>query len=224
METVVISLGGSVVVPKQINVEFLKAFSRAILDKRKATRFIIVVGGGSIARDYIDAAKSIGTTPRLASLDWLGIEATVLNATLVKTIFQDNCYESVITNPTKKVRTDKNIIVAAGWKPGFSTDYDAAMLAKSYGAKLVINITNVDYVYDKDPTKYKDSLPIERLSWKQFFGLVDTKWTAGLHSPFDPIAARKASVEKMTVYIIGKDIVNLLSCVENKKCKGTIIS
>ena len=87
-------------------------------------------------------------------LDWLGISATRFNAYLVKTIFKNLTYREIIADPTKKIRMkNEKVIVAAGWKPGCSTDYDAVLLAKNLGVKTLINLTNIDYVYDKDPKK-----------------------------------------------------------------------
>ena len=54
-ELVVISLGGSLIVPEKVDVKFLKEFKKIILKNTKKHKFVIVCGGGSIARKYIQA-------------------------------------------------------------------------------------------------------------------------------------------------------------------------
>ena len=85
-------------------------------------------------------------------------------------------------------------------------------------------MSNIDYVYDKDPKKSSDAKPIEIISWKEFRKMVGSKWTAGLNAPFDPIAAKEAEKLGLKVNIIGKNLRNLESCIKGKEFKGTIIS
>ena len=148
---IVISLGGSLVVPEEVNVRFLKAFKKLITQQlRRGQRFILIVGGGRICRRYQRAAREI-TKLTSEDLDWLGIHATRLNAHLLRTIFRKQAYPQIITDRKKinsKIRSA--IIVAAGFKPGSSTDYDAVLLAKAYGANTILNLSNIDWVYDAD--------------------------------------------------------------------------
>ena len=72
----------------------------------------------------------------------------------------------IITDPNKKVKTNKDIIVGAGWKPGWSTDYDAVLIAKNHNVKTIINLTNIDYVYDKNPSEFPDAKPLKELIGK----------------------------------------------------------
>ena len=113
---------------------------------------------------------------------------------------------------------------SAGWKPGWSTDYDAVLLAKNFGVSEIINMSNIDYVYDKDPKKFKDAKKIEKTSWKDYTNLVGNKWKAGMNVPFDPIAAKEAQKSGMKVCIIGKDLENLENLLNGKKFKGTVIN
>ena len=149
MDKVVISLGGSLIHPESgIDVDFLKKF-RNLVEKYLPKKFVIVCGGGKLARNYVAAAKALGA-PTDEELDWVGIRATQQNAELVKCMLGDFAYDQVVVNPNKKIRTSKKVIVAGGWKPGWSTDMDAILLAKNIGAKLVINLSNTDHVYTKD--------------------------------------------------------------------------
>ncbi|GIW66098.1 MAG: uridylate kinase [Candidatus Parcubacteria bacterium] len=223
MKIFVISLGGSLTVPQEIDIKFLKKFKK-IIDAMDGKKFIIIVGGGRTARNYQRAAKKIVNITN-EDLDWLGIHATRLNAHLLLTIFRDKAYYRIIKNPKEKVNFKEQILIAAGWKPGFSTDYDAVLLAKTYNSNIILNLTNIDYVYDKDPNKYKDAKPFKNISWNDYLKLIKNNWIPGISVPFDPIASRLAKNLKFKVVVInGKKINNLRKFLENKKFNGTIIS
>ncbi|MEK7570549.1 MAG: UMP kinase [Patescibacteria group bacterium] len=222
---IVISLGGSLVVPEEIEVGFLKAFKKLIEQQlRRGQRFILIIGGGRTARRYQHAARKISTLTPI-DLDWLGIHATRLNAHLLRTIFRKHAYPQIITDRKKinpKIRSE--IIVAAGFKPGSSTDYDAVLLAKAYGAQTILNLSNIDWVYDADPRKKKNAKPIKRMSWKTLVKLVGTHWDPGAHVPFDPVASKWAAQWGMKVIITrGSDLANLKKHFVGQPAKGTTI-
>ena len=220
----VISLGGSLVVPDKINITFLRRFKNIINEEiKKNKKFIIIVGGGKIARDYQNSARIL-TKVFSEDLDWLGIHATRINAHLLLTIFREYAYYRIIKNPKEKIKFREKILIAAGWKPGFSTDYDAVLLAKTYGSDTIINLTNIDYAYDKDPNKYKNVKPFKEITWKEYLKLIDKNWIPGMSAPFDPIASKLAHKLKLKVIIInGRKLKNFKNYLENKKFKGTLI-
>lgn len=222
-EIVIISLGGSIVVPDKINTEFLKRFKSLILKYLPTKRFFIIVGGGRTAREYANSALEISGVDE-EDRDWLGIHATRLNAHLLRTVFKKYTYKRVLKNPTEKPKFEDDMLIAAGWKPGFSTDYDAVLIAKNYKVKTIINITNSNFVYDKDPKKYDDAKPIKSIDWKAFRKIVGNKWLPGLNMPFDPVASKLAQKLKLKVIITGSDLENLENVFENKQFNGTIIS
>jgi len=232
---IILSLGGSIVVPDKIDPHtkifgvgidrnFLKKFQRFILKwVKKGKRFIIFVGGGKTARHYQKEAKKLRIFNQ-KSLDWIGIYATFLNASLISALFQNKTYPKIIQDPTKKIITNKKIIVAGGWKPGWSTDYDAVKIAKVYHTNTIINLSDIDYVYDKDPDKFKDAKPLKRISFLEFFKIGGRKWKAGLNLPFDPIASKLAQKYNFLVIILkGTDLKNLDNLFQGKNFKGTII-
>ena len=218
-EVVVISVGGSCLVPDDIDHSFLKNLVR-LIRYSKEYKFIIVVGGGKTARKYQEAGKAAGFDR--SSLDWIGIYATWLNADIVRIALGKLAYKEVIRNPTKKIKFD-NVLVAGGWKPGWSTDYDAVLLAETYGAKQVINMTNVDTLYDKDPRKYKNTKKILSIDWNGFKKIVGNKWKPGLNAPFDPIATKKAALLRLRLILVGKNIDNLKKLLDGKKFKGSVV-
>lgn len=227
-KTVVLSLGGSLVVPNGgINVPFLRKFNQFIREKiAKGWRFFIVVGGGKISREYRDGASGVVGEITNEDLDWLAIHATRLNAHLVRTIFQDIAHPRIVENYNKKInRLEEPLVIAAGWKPGWSTDYDAVLLARDYKASMAINLSNIKMVYDKDPKKFKDATPIERMSWEYYRTLIPEKWVPCLNTPFDPIASNLAQKIGLTIIILkGDDFDNLEKVFAGKKFTGTIIS
>lgn len=223
-QTFIISLGGSVIVPDEVDVNFLKKFRQLILNfVKKGGRVVIIAGGGGTNKKYNQAAQKAAKVKKI-DLDWLGIAATKLNAELLRVIFSKRAYDKVAVNPTEKVKTKKNIIIASGWLPGCSTDKDAVFWAKNFGAGIVVNLTNVDYIYHKDPRKFKDAKPLKKLSWKKYKKLIGSKWIPRLHTPFDPMASRLAEKRGIEVVVMrGNDINNFKKFLNGKKFKGSVI-
>ncbi len=228
-EKIVMSIGGSLIVPNGgINIDFLKKlnrFIRAQLAKNKNRQFFLVTGGGSIARHYRDAGrKVIGHELTKDDLDWLGIHATKFNAHLVRTIFRDIAHPYIIKHYEIIRKVEEPIVVASGWKPGWSTDFCAALICEDYGPRTVINLSNIDKVYNKDPKKYPDAKAILRISWKDFRKLVGDEWIPGMHAPFDPVASKKAQDLGIKVVVLRGDAFdNLEKYFDGKKFMGTVI-
>lgn len=222
----ILSVGGSIIIPTSgFDIPFLKKFRKLILDEvKKGQKFILVVGGGSTCRDYQQAAAKVVSQTK-EELDWLGIHSTVFNAQFVRTLFGDHAYKDVISDPRKKVKTNKSIIIAAGWKPGCSTDNDGVLLAKTYGVKHMLNLSNIEYAYDKDPNKYKDAVKIEDMDWATFIKeVVGTTWDPGKSLPFDPIASKTAKKIGLSVSILkGTDLANVKKALNDKKFNGSYI-
>lgn len=220
----VLSLGGSLINPGEVDIKFLKEFKNLIeREVRKGHRFIIVAGGGKPARWYQGALKQLGTTTS-RELDWMGIFATQLNAQLLRLMFGALAHSAINGDPTKKVQFKAKILLAAGWEPGWSTDFDAVELAKTYGAKTIVNLSNIDKAYTKDPNTYKDARPITQISWPNFRKIVGNRWNPGANTPFDPIASKLAEKNKLRVIIAnGKNLRNLQNILNDRKFVGTVI-
>ncbi len=228
-EPIILSLGGSLIVPNGgINTSFLAKFNGFIRKKvAEGATFFIVCGGGSTARHYRDAGKAVvGKDLTNDDLDWLGIHATRVNAHLLRTIFRDIAHPTIVEKYDRRYfNFAQPVVIAAGWKPGWSTDYCAVLLAQYYHAKTIINLSNVDMVYDKDPAKFKDAMPIEKTSWEYFQSLVGERWDPGLNVPFDPIASKLAQKLGLTVIILrGDNIDNLERVFQGKKFIGTVMA
>ena len=224
-KTIVISLGGSIIVPDGIQVTFLKKFKEFILKfLREDYQFIIVAGGGKTCRKYQKAAALI-TQLNDEDKDWLGIHATRLNAHLLRTIFKKEAYPVVLDSPYKPVkRKNQRLFIASGWMPGWSTDYDAVLLAKRFKATKIINASDIDYIYDKDPDEFKDARPVKEMKWSDYTKIAGKKWIPGMKVPFDPIASRVAKNSKMTViFTKGTDLKNLAEIIKGNNFNGTTI-
>ena len=212
----VISVGGSIVIPPTgFDIEFLKKFKELILKRVEAgEKFILVIGGGSTCRKYQQAAKEVSDVSS-EDLDWLGIYTTHFNARFVGLLFKGWAEPELIVNPTKKIKSKKPILVAGGWKPGCSTDYDAVLLAKTYGAKELINLSNIDYIYDADPRQNSQAKKMANLSWADLRKIVGDEWAPGANFPFDPLAAKAGEKLGLTLkFSKGTD----LSCLEDILC------
>ncbi len=228
-ETIVMSIGGSLIVPDGgPDSDFLKKLNVFIRKqvKERNRRFLLVVGGGKTSRKYINSAKNIIGKITPEDLDWLGIHGTRLNAHLLRTIFQDIAHPKIIVHYERPTYTWREpIAIGAGWKPGWSTDYDAVVLAKHYKASVIINLSNIDYVYDKDPTKHDDAKKITKMTWNQFEKLVGDEWKPGVHAPFDPVASQLAKrIGVMVIIAHGRNFSNLNRILNGESFKGTVIT
>lgn len=232
MVTKVLSVGGSIVVPEKPDTDFLCKFIAMIrnwLNEDSQRRLILVVGGGGPARIYQNAYREIvsasdGASSDSSEADWIGIMATRLNAQLLKAALGDLCPHEVVYNPTTVDEFNGRILVAAGWKPGFSTDNDAVLLAERFNADTVVNLSNIEKVYTDDPRKNPDAKPIDSISWAEFRKMVGDDWTPGKNTPFDPVASKKAQDLNLTVICAaGKNIENIRSILDGKQFEGTEI-
>lgn len=223
-ERVVVSVGGSLIVPDQIDTDFLSKFKTLVLEKvHSGFSFSIIAGGGKTARHYQNAANSVTPLSR-QDLDWIGIHSTRLNAQLLRNIFVGYAHPQVVKNPMIEVDADEPILIAAGWQPGWSTDYVAVLMAKMLGARRMVNLSNIDYVYNKDPRAHNDAEKIEKISWSEFRTLIPAEWDPGLSAPFDPVAAKEAERLGLEVAIInGNHLKEFSNYLDGQPFVGTVI-
>ncbi|MDR0487419.1 MAG: UMP kinase [Treponema sp.] len=224
----VISLGGSIIAPDGVDADFLKNFVsliRSYIEADSNRRFIFVVGGGGPARSWQNAYRGIkGAEVKDEEADWIGIMATRLNAQLVKAVMSDLCSQDVVTNPTQVDPLTGHVLIAAGWKPGFSTDYDAVLLAERFQADCLINLSNIEKVYTADPKIDPNARPIDKISWTDFRLLVGDDWVPGKNVPFDPVASRHAAkIGLKVICAAGKNLDNLRKILNGEEFTGTEI-
>ncbi len=228
LDKIVISIGGSLIVPNGgIDTQFLKQlndFIRQQLASHPDRQFFLVIGGGGTARQYRDAGKDSVKNITEEDLDWLGIHATRLNAHLVRTLFADIAHPTIIEHYDVIRKVEEPVVVASGWKPGWSTDFDSVLLCEDYSVKTVLNLSNIKQVYTADPKKDPNAKPIDHISWADYRKMVGDVWTPGLNAPFDPIASRKAEeLGVKTVVMDGLDFANIEKYFDGKPFLGTVI-
>lgn len=221
-KSVVISLGGSMLVPDKINIGYLKQFRKFIVKHCLNIKFYIVVGGGRTCRVYQEAARRCRKVND-NDLDLIGIRSTHLNAELVRSALGKICGKEIFLSPDDLPNEKKNVFVGGGWRPGSSTDLVAVYLTAKLKADVMINLSNVDYIYDRDPHRDRGTAkPIKRIDWKNFRIIMGTKWMPGSHKPFDPSACNLAERKKIkVVFLNGAKLRNLENFMHNRKFIGT---
>jgi uridylate kinase len=222
---VVLSLGGSLIIPDKIDSVYLKKFKEVILKHTKKHKFIIVCGGGSIARKYISELKEIKINEKLQS--FAGISSTRMNARFMNYFFNINPeYGIPHTIKVLKKYIRKRDVVFCGaleYKPNQTSDSTAAGIAKKFKTNF-INLTNVPGLYNKNPKKFKNAKFISKISWTEFFRLANkTKFKPGQHFVLDQTSAEIIMKNKIPTYILGKNLQQLNNLLKNKKFKGTTI-
>ena len=224
-KVIVLSLGGSLIIPDKINVKFLKEFKKIILKNSKKHKFIIVCGGGSVARKYISGLKNLNVNEKLQS--FAGISATRMNARFMNYIFKINSEKGI----PHKMRTLKKYIKkqdvvfcgALEYKPDQTSDSTSAEIAKYFKSEF-INLTNVQGLHDENPSKYKNAKFISKISWKEFDKIANKiKFKPGQHFVLDQKASIIIMENKITTYILGQNMKQLENLLNNKKFVGTTI-
>ncbi len=227
----VVSLGGSIVAPDEIDTAFVTDFCALVARYVAADsdrRLVIIVGGGAPARRYQEAYRTVrathGEDENPDAEDWIGVMATRINAELLRHALYPLCVDPVVYDPTGEISFTGSILVGAGWKPGFSTDNDAVLLAERFGADTVVNLSNIAKVYTADPRTDPDARPLDRVSWQEFRKIVGDEWTPGKNLPFDPVATKRAAELGMKVIAAdGKNLNNTAAILAGADFVGTVI-
>jgi len=222
---IVLSLGGSLIIPDDINIKFLKKFKKIILNNTDKCKFVIVCGGGGIARKYISALKEMGISEKLQSLS--GISATRMNARFMSYFFNINPEHGIPhTIKILKEYIRKRDVVFCGsleYNPNQTSDSTAAGIAKKLRATFV-NLSDVAGLYDKNPAENKNANFISKISWLGFYKMAHKqKFKPGQHFILDQTASTIIMKNKIKTYLIGKNLKEFENFLKNKKFKGTII-
>jgi len=223
---IVISLGGSLIIPKSgINMKFLNNFKQTIRKHTKKYKFVIVCGGGSVARIYIQALKRAGKSDYLQSLAGIGI--TRINARFMSYFFNIDPEKGIPHDMTEiKNLLRKNNIIFCGalrYAKNQTSDATAAKLARYFNT-IFINLTNVAGLYTSNPLVNKRAKFISKTSAKELYKRATAiKYSPGQHFVIDQYAAKIILNDKIQTYILGKNLKNLDNLLKNKKFKGTSI-
>jgi uridylate kinase len=220
-----ISLGGSLLTRNQTfgkyerYAEVLKAL------KSKGHSLIVVCGGGSPAREYIGLAKELGADSDIQ--DRLGILATHINALLLISALGSDAHPHIHRRGRDiKKHIDNLILVGGGHLPGSSTDYRTVLFAEAAGSDLIVNATDVDGVYDKDPKRHSDAVKLEKITFSRLEEIIlnSAKQVPGEYGLFDLKAVRRAKKLRVPIiFIDGTDPQEIMRAVEGGH-RGTVIS
>lgn len=225
-ERVVISLGGSLIVPEEVDVTFLSAFRNLILSYvDRGFSFAIVTGGGRTCRKYQAAAREAVPGISQADLDWIGLNMNTYHAKFLRHLLGNVASETVVVDYSKPLPTDAPVILIGAEAPGHSSDFDAVIVAEKYRATRLVNLSNIDYVYTADPRKDANAQKIEKINWSDFRKLLPSEFSPGLSSPFDPVAAKKAEELSLEVAVInGARLPEFEKYLSGEPFIGTVIS
>ena len=211
-ETIVLSVGGSLIVPGEIATDFLTKLHTFITHQttNHGRFFIIIPGGGKTSRNYVSALKSY--TDDHTAHDRLGIAACAMNGALLEELFKDN--ENVLVRPDPEL-----------YEPGASSDRAAVRTAIKHDAKKAINLSNISHVYTADPNTDPAATKIDKITWADFRKLIPGEFTPNLSSPFDPEAAKLAEENAIEVATIHGDSLNEVeNYLAGNEFDGTVIS
>jgi len=222
----VLSLGGSLIIPDKIDVNYLKDFKKIIQKNTKKYKFIIVCGGGSIARKYISALREMKMNENFQS--YAGISATRTNARFMSYFFNQDQKRGIPSKMSEvKNYIKKFDIVFCGaleYHPRQTSDSTSAEIAKEFACNF-INLTDVRGLHDKNPKEFKNSKFILKISWEDFDKMASKiKFKPGQHFVLDQKASKIIMKNKIPTYILGKDMNQLDNLLNGKKFIGTTIS
>jgi len=225
MKTIVISLGGSVLVP-DIGENNIKKYRDLLSSLKDTCRIFIVVGGGGEARRYIGAARDLNIDEGTA--DEIGILITRLNARLLMHALSKDCYPDIPESYNDALIAGESgkIVVMGGVTPAQTTDAVAAVLAERAGADLLINATAVDGIYTADPRKDTTAEKIPFLTPDELIEIVQTgRMDAGSNNVIDLVAAKVIQRSKIPMVVLdGREPENVLDLIQNGANKGSLVS
>lgn len=224
MDKVVVSIGGSVLVPGDDDAAYIRRLADMLREVASEAQVAVVVGGGREARRYVDMGRALGGSVR--ELDELGIGITRVNARLLTVALGDiaNTEIPVKADDCARMSEPGRIAVMGGTEPGHTTDAVSAMIAERMGADRIVNASNVDAVYSADPRADPDAVRYERMTIAQLKEVVYQDHDAGKSSVFDPLGVSIAMRERIDILMVnGRDLEELRNAILGKPIKGTFV-
>jgi len=222
MDSIVISIGGSVILSDDIGISYFEELSKLLKTICTKYKIFIIVGGGKTARTYIKLGRKLDLDEQI--LDQIGIEITRTNAKLLTNMI-DISNEDIPHTTDEAKKIDKPIVIMGGTTPGHSTDMVGAELAEKTKAIKYIIATNVDGVYNKDPNKFSDAKQIKEISIDELIKKYGTNWeAAGKNIVIDGPSLEIIKRAKIPTFVLnGKKLDELEKAITNKQFNGTKI-
>jgi uridylate kinase len=225
----IIRLGGSLIstTPGQLNEDYLSGFRDSLVRRHRETgeEFVVICGGGRLSRAYQDAVKRLRPDVSRTDLDWVGIFTCNLNAQAVRALFPvEITYPSVVTHLESISTVVAPIVIVGVEEPGHSSNYDAVEIARLLEATTILNLSNIEFIYDSDPRTNPEAKKYESVTWQEYLGFVPEEWHPGLSTPFDPVSSRRAhELGLEVVFMKGDNLENFEHYLETGECTGSII-
>ena len=216
---IVIRIGGSVI-GWPPNASLVGKYGEVLMRLRSlGHQFVVIVGGGSIARDFIQLAREVGLNEK--GQDEVAISVSRLFAQIfaIKLGGLKAKQIPISIDDAAKIFEARGVAFMGGLNPGMTTDAVAAMVASRIRADLIVKATDQDGVYTKDPRKHPDAEKIDELSFKDLSAfLEEEKHKVGIHQILDPKAIQLLHRGKIeTIVVNGFQPENLILAVKGEK-------
>jgi len=224
MDKVVVSLGGSVLVPDEQDDDYISHLSSLLRSLRNRYELYAVCGGGRVARYYIETGRKLGMP--VATLDEMGIDVTRVNARLLRSALGEAASPAAPATIGEAAAAGGpgRIVVMGGTVPGHTTDGVASMLAEAVGASRIVNATSVDGVYDSDPRGNPSAKRYARLTFQELADIIGTEHGAGRNAPFDPLGASIVMRRRIPLMVLaGRDLRAVKKAIIGEEFDGTLI-
>lgn len=225
----VIRLGGSLISVEAgvVNEPYLRAFRDLLVREHERTgaHFAVICGGGKLCRSYQTAARNLNPDLEQLEEDWVGIFTNNLHAQVVRAIFpKELTHAAVITDLVGAQGVDSPFVIVGAEAPGHSSNYDAVEIARYLEADSIVNLSNVEFIYDSDPRTNPEAQKYESVSWSEYLGFIPAEWVPGLSTPFDPVSSRRAQELGLeVVFMKGDDLENFERYLTTGEFTGSII-
>ncbi|MDD3398735.1 MAG: UMP kinase [Candidatus Methanomethylophilaceae archaeon] len=224
MDKVVVSIGGSILIPDKDDSSYIRELSALLRELVQDFQIVVICGGGKISRYYANTGRELGGDT--FQLDELGIMITRANAGLLRIALGDLRVEELPLDAERAAALSApgNVVVMGGTVPGHTTDAVSAMVAKALGADRIVNATSVDAVYSEDPRHNPDAERYTDMTIDQLAGIVYSEHGAGKSSVFDPLGIRIAKENAIDIVIVdGRDLGELANAIRGQGFRGTLV-
>lgn len=225
MKTIVLSVGGSIIVPS-LESNKIGEFASVLKSLSEKFRIFVVIGGGGEARRYISVARALDIDE--ATCDELGIMVTRINASLLSWALGDYAHPAIADNYNDALAYSKTagIVIMGGITPGQTTDAVSAVLAERSGADLLVNVTSIDGIYSDDPKKDIGAVKFDSMTHEELVEIVSSgRMNAGSNNIIDLVAAKIVQRSEIPLLVTdGREPEAFKSAIMKGTGAGTIVS
>lgn len=217
---IVLRIGGSVLgTPPsgEVMTRYASVVEKAVKERHSVA---IVVGGGAVSRQYIEAAKALELSS--SDQDLIAIQASRLNATLIGMRLGVPEVATTIATAVKRLARD-HVVTMGGLRPGITTDTVATLLAEAWRCDLIIKASDQDGIYTADPSTHKGAQLLPTVSYSKLVAILGGKHAPGIHSIIDPVAVERIAKHRIKVVVVnGHNPENVHAAIQGKQVGSTV--